>query len=132
MAKKYLTMAGQADGIGSTAIALVKNLGVHVATTTSFDDRQFVARLGADQAIDYRTRAFEDLAHDYDAVPDTGGGETYSKSFGVLKRDGGGVGGIIVAMLEQPNKGLLERFGVKAVFQSTQVNRPISQTGPMG
>ncbi len=26
-------------------------------------------------------------------------------------------------MLELPNKGLMERFGVKAMFQSTQVNR---------
>ena len=70
--------------------------------------------------MDYKTQAFEDLVHDYDAVPDTVGGQTYSKSFGVLKREGGG---IIVSMLELPNNGLMERFGVKAMFQSTQVNR---------
>ena len=111
---------GGAGGIGSIAIALAKNLGAHVATTASPDDRQFVAKLGADEVIDYRMQAFEDLVHDYDAVLDTVGGETYSKSFGVLKREGVG---IIVSMLELPNNGLMERFGVKAMFQSTQVNR---------
>ncbi|MBA3751051.1 MAG: zinc-binding dehydrogenase, partial [Nitrosopumilus sp.] len=32
-------------------------------------------------------------------------------------------GGIIVSMLEQPNKELMEQFGVKAMFQFTQVNK---------
>ena len=80
---------------------------------------QFVANLGADEVIDYRTQAFEDLVHDYDAVLDTVGGETYSKSFEVLKREGG----IVVSMLEHPNRDLMEQFGVKAMFQFTQVNR---------
>ena len=31
--------------------------------------------------------------------------------------------GIIVSMLEQPNQELMDRFGVKAIFQFTQVNR---------
>jgi alcohol dehydrogenase len=110
---------GGAGGIGSIAIALAKNLGVHVATTVSPDDKQFVAKLGTDKVIDYKTQAFEDLVHDYDAVFDTVGGETYSKSFEVLKREGG----IVVSMLEQPNAKLMERFGVKAMFQFTQVNR---------
>lgn len=111
---------GGAGGIGSIAIALAKNLGAFVATTASPDDRQFVAKLGADEVIGYKTQAFEDLVHDCDAVFDTVGGETYSKSFGVLKREGGG---IVVSMLELPNNDLMERFGVKAMFQLTQVNR---------
>ena len=110
---------GGAGGIGSIAIALAKSLGAHVATTASPDDRQFVAKLGADEVIDYKTQAFEDLVHGYDAVLDTVGGETYSKSFEVVKKESG----IVVSMLEQPNKDLMERFGVKAMFQFTQVNR---------
>ena len=89
-----------------------------------------MTRLRADEVIDYRMQAFEDLVHDYDAVLDTVGGETYSKSFDVVKRHGGG--GIIVSMLEQPNRDLMERFGVKAVFQFTGEQRAIGQTGPMG
>jgi NADPH:quinone reductase-like Zn-dependent oxidoreductase len=59
-----------------------------------------------------------DLLHDYDAVFDTVAGETYRRSFKVLKK-----GGIIVSMLEQPNSELMNRYGVKALFQFTQVNR---------
>ena len=109
---------GGAGGIGSIAIQLAKNLGAHVATTVSSDDKQFVKDLGANEVIDYKTQTFEDLLHDYDAVFDTVGGETYTRSFRVLRK-----GGIIVSMLEQENLELMEQFGVKAVSQFTQVNR---------
>jgi alcohol dehydrogenase len=108
---------GGAGGIGSIAIQLAKNLGAHVATTVSSDDKQFVQDLGANEVIDYKTQTFEDLVHDYDAVFDTIGGETYTRSFRVLRK-----GGIIVSMLEQQNSELMEQFGVKAVSQFTQVN----------
>jgi alcohol dehydrogenase len=109
---------GGAGGIGSIAIQLAKKLGAYVATTGNTDDKQFIEKLGADQVIDYKTQAFEDLTHNYDAAYDTVGGETYTKSFRVLKK-----GGIIVSMLEQPNSELMHQFGVKAIFQFTQVNR---------
>ena len=110
---------GGAGGIGSIAIQLAKHLGAYVATTVNTNDKQFVKELRADEAIDYKTQNFEDvLSHDYNAVFDTVGGETYIRSFKVLKR-----GGIIVSMLEQPNQELMDRFGVKAIFQFTQVNR---------
>src|SRR5215210_1516282 len=109
---------GGAGGIGSIAIQLAKNLGAHVATTVSTDDKQFVQKLGADEVIDYRTQTFEDIAHDYDAVFDTVGGDTYTRSFKVLRK-----GRIIVSMLEQQNSELMEKFGVRAVSQFTQVDR---------
>jgi alcohol dehydrogenase len=109
---------GGAGGIGSMAIQLAKNLEAYVATTVSTDDKEFVQELGADEVIDYKTRAFEDLLHDYDAVFDTVAGETYRRSFKVLKK-----GGIIVSMLEQPNTELMNQYGVKAIFRFTQVNR---------
>lgn len=79
---------GGAGGIGSIAIQLAKHLGAHVATTVSTDDKQVVKELGADEVIDYKTQTFEDLVHDYDAVFDTVGGETYTRSFKALKRGG--------------------------------------------
>src|SRR5205823_3100472 len=75
---------GGAGGIGSIAIQLAKRLGAYVATTVSTDDKQFVEKLGADEVVDYKTQPFEELLHDYDAVFDTIGGETYTKSFRVL------------------------------------------------
>lgn len=111
---------GGAGGIGSIAIQLAKHLGSYVATTVSTNDKEFVKEeLGADEVIDYKSQNFEDvLSHDYDAVLDTVGGETYTRSFKVLKR-----GSIIVSMLEQPNQELMDRFGVKAISQFTQINR---------
>jgi alcohol dehydrogenase len=109
---------GGAGGIGSIAIQLAKHLGAYVATTVSTNDKQFVQELGGNQVIDYKTQNFEDILHDYDAVFDTVAGETYKRSFKVLKK-----GGIIVSMLEQPNSELMNRYGVKALFQFTQVNR---------
>jgi NADPH:quinone reductase-like Zn-dependent oxidoreductase len=109
---------GGAGGIGSVAIQLAKHLGAYVATTVSTNDKQFAKEVGADEIIDYKTQTFEELIGDYDAAFDTVGGETYSRSFKVLKR-----GGIIVSMLEQPNQELMTQFGVKAIFQFTQINR---------
>ncbi len=110
---------GGAGGIGSIAIQLAKHLGAHVATTVSTDDKQFVQELGAAQIIDYKKENFEDVIHDYDAVLDTVGGETYRRSFRVLKKGGG----IIVSMLEQPDSELMSQYGVKAIFLFSQVNR---------
>src|SRR5205085_6210692 len=105
-------------GIGSIAIQLAKYLGAEVATTVSTNDKQFVQELGADQVIDYKTQNFEDLLHDYDSVFDTVGGETYKRSFKVLKK-----GGIIVSMLEQTNSEITDQYGVKAIFRFAQANR---------
>ena len=109
---------GGAGGIGSIAIQLAKYLGADVATTVSINDKQFVQELGADQVIDYKTQTFEDLLHDYDAVFDTVGDETYRRSFKVIKK-----GGVIVSMLDQPDSELMNQYGVKAIFQFTQADR---------
>ncbi|MGB6671340.1 MAG: NADP-dependent oxidoreductase [Candidatus Nitrosopolaris sp.] len=108
---------GGAGGIGSIAIQLAKHLGGYVATTVDTKDKQFVQELGANQMIDYKAQNFEDILHDYDAVFDTVGSETYRRSLKVLKK-----GGIIVSMLEQPNSELMNQYGIKAIFQFTQVN----------
>ena len=115
---QQILIHGGAGGIGSIAIQLAKNLGAFVATTVSANDKVFVQELGADQLIDYKSQNFEDLLHDYDSVFDTVGGETYKRSFKVLKK-----GGIIISMLEQPNSELMSQYNVKAIFQFTQADR---------
>ncbi len=108
---------GGAGGIGTHAIPLAKYLGAFVATTASAGDLDYVQKLGADQVIDYTKERFADVLHDYDAVYDTVGGETYRESFTVLKP-----GGILVSMVEKPDQGLMERYHVKAIGQATFVN----------
>ncbi len=115
--EKKILIHGGAGGIGSIAIQLAKHLGAYVATTVGARDLPYARELGADEAIDYKNQSFEYLLHNYDAVYDTVGGETYIKSFKVLRK-----GGIIVSMLEQPRPELMERYGVNAIGQMTQVN----------
>lgn len=108
---------GGAGGIGMLAIQIAKQLGAEVATTASKEDSDFVKELGADMVIDYENEKFEDVIKDYDAVLDTVGGETYQRSFQVLKK-----GGVIVSMLEQPNEKLMKQYEVEAKSQFTQPN----------
>lgn len=107
---------GGAGGIGSMAIQLAKHLGAYVATTARATDAAYVKELGADKVIDYEKQSFEDVVHGHDAVFDTVGGETYTRSFKVLKK-----GGTIVSMTEPPNTELTEKHEVKAIAQGTRV-----------
>jgi NADPH:quinone reductase-like Zn-dependent oxidoreductase len=107
---------GGAGGIGSYAIQLAKYMGAHVATTASQDEAEFVKGLGADEIIDYTSQKFEEILRDYDAVYDTVGGDTYARSFQVLKP-----GGVIVSMLEQLHEQLSKQQNVTAISQFTRV-----------
>jgi alcohol dehydrogenase len=103
-------------GVGSLAIQLAKHLGAHVATTVCTDQIEYVKGLGAQTVIDYKTQDFEEVVRDFDAVFDTVGGDTYIRSYKVLKR-----GGRIVSMLERPSQELMKELGVEAIGQSTRV-----------
>ncbi len=115
-ADQKILIHGGAGGIGSLAIQLAKHTGAYVATTVSSSDVDYVRELGADEAIDYKNEKFEEKLHNYDAVFDTVGGDTYTRSFEVLKS-----GGHIVSMLEQPNQELMDTHHVLASFQFTIV-----------
>ena len=117
-AGQKILIHGGAGGIGSSAIPLAKHLGAHIATTALADDADYVKSLGADKVIDYKSQDFTTLLKDYDAVYDTVGGDTYQKSYQVLKP-----GGIIVSMLEQPNQALMSQYNVQAIAQFTRVTR---------
>lgn len=115
-ASQKILIHGGAGGIGSIAIQLAKSLGAYVATTVSKESEAYVKELGADEVIDYKTQDFSEMLKDFDAVYDTVGGETYTKSFLVLKK-----GGIIVTMVAQPTEALDIQYGVKTIGQVTKV-----------
>ncbi len=107
---------GGSGGIGSLAIQYARHLGAHVATTVRAPHRDFSSQLGADEIVDYERQPFEAVLHDYDAVLDLVGGDTYERSFEVLRP-----GGVIVSLLEQPNEALMARHNVRAVMQWSKV-----------
>lgn len=108
---------GGAGGIGTVAIQIAKSIGAHVATTASGDGIDYVKMLGADEVVDYKSQQFEEVLSEFDAVFDTIAGETYLRSFKVLKKEG-----IIVSLLEQPNQELMEKYQVRALAQQTKVS----------
>jgi NADPH:quinone reductase-like Zn-dependent oxidoreductase len=79
---------GGAGAVGLYAVQLAHVRGARVITTVSARDIDFVKRLGADEAIDYKASRFEEQVRDFDVVFDTVGGDTLERSWGVLKPGG--------------------------------------------
>jgi NADPH:quinone reductase-like Zn-dependent oxidoreductase len=116
-AGQKILIHGGSGGIGTFAVQLAKHLGAYVVATASGVGLDFVKDLGADVVIEYHTQEFEKLLSNFDAVLDTVGGETYQKSFGVLKS-----GGMIVSMLSRPDEVLMQKHNVRAVLEMTKVD----------
>jgi alcohol dehydrogenase len=106
---------GGGGGIGSMAIQLAKIIGAYVATTVGAKDKDYVKQLGADLVIDYADQDFTKLVKNYDAVFDMVGGDTFEKSYQVLRP-----GGKIVSMVAQPNHGLDAKYDVVSTHQFTK------------
>lgn len=116
-AGQKILIHGGSGGIGSVAIQIAKHLGTHVTTTVPADAIAFAKELGADVVIDYQSQDFSEIIKDADAVFDTVGGETYEKSFAVLKPNG-----ILVSMIAPVDETRAAEYGVQAIYQSTHVN----------
>lgn len=100
---------GAAGGVGHLAVQFARWKGCTVFATAAADDLDFVASLGADTVIDYRSQRFEDVATGLDLVFDTQGGETQARSFATLKP-----GGILVSTLD-PDEARAAALGVRTV-----------------
>src|SRR6185369_4697551 len=85
--QKVFIPAGS-GGVGTFAIQLAKHLGAKVGTTTSTGNVDLVRRLGADEVVDYKKQAFENVLRGYDAVLGTVRGDAIEKSIGILKPRG--------------------------------------------
>lgn len=79
---------GGAGGVGSFAVQFARWHGADVTATSSASDGATVLDLGADRVIDYRSERFEDVVDDVDLVVDTVGGETWERSWEVLRPGG--------------------------------------------
>jgi NADPH:quinone reductase-like Zn-dependent oxidoreductase len=75
---------GASGAVGMFAVQLAKHFGAHVTGVCSRANAQLVASLGADRVIDYSKEDFTEGAHVYDAILDTVGGSSFSRSKRVL------------------------------------------------
>ncbi|HZA93325.1 MAG TPA: NADP-dependent oxidoreductase [Gemmatimonadales bacterium] len=79
---------GGAGAVGMFAVQLAHSHGAQVITTVSANNITFVKSLGAEEALDYRGKPFEDCVREIDLVFDTVGGDTLRRSWQVLKPGG--------------------------------------------
>jgi len=100
--ERLLVQAG-AGGVGTLAIQIGKHLGAHVITTCSAKNADFVRALGADEVIDYRAVAWDEVTHDIDVVLDALSLREARKARKVLRK-GGRIVGITTGLPERVKK----------------------------
>jgi len=65
-----VVITGASGGVGHFAIQIAKHFGAYVVAVASAANKDFVLSLGADEFIDYRAQAFEEVIQDADIVHD--------------------------------------------------------------
>ena len=96
--QRILIHAGS-GGVGTFAVQYAKHLGLHVTSTTSSKNADFVRALGADRVIAYDRENYLEQGEDYDIVYDTLGGAFTVDAFKVVKR-----GGVVISISGPPDR----------------------------
>ncbi len=105
-----------AGGVGGFAIQFAKNAGATVYTTAGQENHDYVKKLGADEAIDYKKENFASkmktlCPKGVDVIFDTVGGKTFHDSLALLKP-----GGRIVSLLEHLEPADAAKRNIKASY----------------
>lgn len=103
--QRILIHAGS-GGVGSFAIQFAKAKGLHVTTTTSSRNVDFVRGLGADIVIAYDKQDYREEPGGYDIVFDTLGGAYTLDAFKVARR-----GGAVVSIVGPPDRQFADQVG---------------------
>src|SRR5262249_6714166 len=103
--QRILIHAG-AGGIGTFAVQYSKHLGLHVTTTTSSKNADFLKLLGADTVIAYDRQNYLEQRGGYDIVYDTLGGAFTVDAFKMVKR-----GGAVISLSGPPDRDFARREG---------------------
>jgi NADPH:quinone reductase-like Zn-dependent oxidoreductase len=103
---KILIHAGS-GGVGSLAIQYAKAKGAYIYTTTSTNNVKWVAALGADRVIDYKTEDYKTIVKDADIVFDTLGKDYTLEAFQVIKQ-----GGKVVSVVGPLDEESAQAFGM--------------------
>lgn len=102
---RVLIHAGS-GGVGHFAIQIARRLGAYVITTASLRNHAFVKGLGADEAIDYTSTPFEEVAGDINFVLDAVGGDYVERSLKTMAP-----GATIISLPSSRNAGVAEKAG---------------------
>jgi NADPH:quinone reductase-like Zn-dependent oxidoreductase len=102
---------GGAGGVGVYGVQLAAALGAHVIATDLPQNETFVRGLGAAEFLDFTTQRFDTVLDGLDVVLDAVGGETLTRSYGVLRR-----GGRLITLAAPPDQHTAADHGVTATF----------------
>lgn len=105
---------GAAGGVGSFAVQLCNWREAFVIANAGLEDKSYLEGLGVDQFIDYHSENFWEKVTDVDVVIELVGGETYRKSFEVVKPDG-----VVVTTVDEVGA---EKPGIKVIRTVMQKN----------
>src|SRR6202163_2655882 len=103
--QRILIHAGS-GGVGSFAVQYARHLGLHVTSTTSSKNAEFVKSLGAERVIAYDRENYLEQGGDYDIVYDTLGGASTVDAFKLVKR-----GGTVISLSGPPDRDFARREG---------------------
>lgn len=112
---RTLLILGASGGVGTLAIQLATNSGVHVIATARPSKSGALKELGAERVIDTHREKLDDLEK-VDAVLNLIGGDTVVSSYALVKP-----GGVAVTANQPPIKEEAERLGIEAAFVETNV-----------
>ena len=108
---------GAAGAVGSLAVQIAKFEGAQIWATALKDDEKYLNEIGVDTVIDFQTQRFEEFAHNMDAIIDLVGGDTLTRSYQCLKKDG-----VMITSVGPVNEGDAKKFGIKAIQFMMQPN----------
>jgi alcohol dehydrogenase len=103
--QRILIHAGS-GGVGTFAVQYARHLGLHVTSTTSSRNADFVRSLGAEKVIAYDRENYLEQGSGYDIVYDTLGGAFTIDAFKVVKR-----GGTVISLSGPPDRDFARREG---------------------
>jgi NADPH:quinone reductase-like Zn-dependent oxidoreductase len=115
-AGQTLLILGASGGVGTLAVQLAKNAGVHVIATARQSKAAVVQHLGAECVVDLSQERLEDIPQ-VDAVLNLIGGDTVAASYALVKR-----GGVAVTSNRPPIAEEAQRLGIEAAFVETNVS----------
>ncbi len=109
---------GGSGGVGHFAVQFAHHLGATVYATASGKNTEFLRKLGADRAMDYRTDEVKGLAGQMDLVFDLAGDKAEESSWAALKPDG-----MLVLAAGMPNLALARSPGQRGLFAQAKSTR---------
>jgi NADPH:quinone reductase-like Zn-dependent oxidoreductase len=112
---------GAAGGLGHLAVQIARARGAAYVCGTARGEGTALRAMGLDEAIDYSTVRFEEVAHDIDVVVDTIAGDYGLRSLDTMR-----AGGVLVSLPVPPEERTVReanRRGLRAVSLTVEADR---------